>query len=147
MLKNEELAVLLEIIAHRMDRILFPCVRKVLNQVYFEFGVPWEKGTRTQYHTLAEFKVFVNSVHSFSLNVSILKASRNTISKGKCNLIDPHVYSHTISEIGHMAERPAAKQCPRGAESVPHVCQELLKPESKAMSPVTGGFSQQTVSG
>jgi hypothetical protein len=99
MLKKEALAVPLEIIANRMDRILFPCVRKVLNHVYFKFGVPWEKGTKTQYHTLAEFKVFVNSVHSFSLNVSILKASRNTISKGRCNLIDPHVYSHTISEI------------------------------------------------
>lgn len=84
-----KLAVLLEIIAHRVDRILFPCVRTVLNRVCFKFGVPWEKGTRTQYHTLAEFKVFVNSVRSFSLNVSILKASRNTISKGKCNLIDP----------------------------------------------------------
>lgn len=117
MLTNEELAVLLEIIAYRMDRILFPCVRKVLNHVYFKSGVPWGKGTGTQYHTLAEFKVFVNSVHSFSLNVSILKASRNTISKGKCNLIDPHVYSHTISETGHMAERPQAKQCPQGVSA------------------------------
>lgn len=96
-LKNKELHVLLEIIAHRMDGILFPCVRKVLNHVYFKFGVPWEKGTRALYHTLAEFKVFVNSVHSFSSNVSILKVHRNTISKGKCNLIDPHVRSHTTS--------------------------------------------------
>lgn len=116
-----KLAVLLEIIAHREDRILFPCVRTVLNHVCFKFGVPWEKGTRTQHHTLAEFKVFVNSVCSFSLNVSILKASRNTISKGKGNLIDPHVNSHPISEIGHMAERLPANNAPM--ESVPHVCQ------------------------
>lgn len=116
-----KLAVLLEIIARRVDRILFPCVRTVLNHVCFKFGVPWEKGTRTQYHTLAEFKVFVNSVRSFSLNVSILKASRNTISKGKYNLTDPHVDSHTISENGHMAERLPANNAPM--ESVPHVCQ------------------------
>lgn len=131
MLKNEELAVLLEIIAHRMDRILFPCVRKVLNHVYFKFGVPWEKGTRTQYHTLAEFKVFVNSVHSFSLNVSILKTSRNTISKGKCNLIDPMFIHIPFLRLAIWLRGLQSNSAP--TESVPHVCQELLKTESKTM--------------
>lgn len=115
--------MLLEIIAHRTDRILFPCVRKVLNHVSFKSGVPWEEGTRTQ------LKVFVNSVHSFSSNVSILKAYRSTISKGKCNLIYPMVIHIPFLRLAIWLRGLQPNNAP--TESVPHVCQELLKADSK----------------
>lgn len=111
-----KLAVLLEKIAHRVDRILFPCVRTVLNHVCFKFGVPWEKGTRTQYHTLAEFKVFVNSVHSFSLNISILKASRNTISKGNVIPLTPMLTHIPFLRMDYGGEA-SSQQCPHGVSA------------------------------